>query len=125
MRDYLWKLVLGLCVGFVFLWMFMGISASARERMEREEDNRFYLEQEKLLIQNVRGYLKANGYRNSGVTVSRTIYKDGSKEYKVVIHHDKIDALGEGEREALRGELMQFNFDDKDGFVYEFLDESR
>ena len=38
---------------------------------------------------------------------------------------DKIDALGEGEREALRGELMQFNFDDKDGFVYEFLDESR
>ena len=125
MKKYLWKLVLGFCVGIFFLWLFMGISASAREKMEREEDNQYFLEQEKILIRDVRNFLKSSGYQNSGVTVSRTVYGDGIKEYKVVIHHAKIDALDESEKEELRNALAQFSFDAKEKFLYEFLDESR
>lgn len=122
MRKHFGKIVLGIVIGCAFLWLVMGISASAKEVLEREENNRYFLEQEKLLISEVRGYLATRGYCNSGVTVSRIVFGDGTKEYKVVIHHDKINKLDDEGKADLMGELELFDFEDDNAeFRYEFL----
>ena len=121
MRKHLGKIVLGLVIGCAFLWLWMGISVSAKEMLEREENNQCFLEQEKVLIREVRGYLATKGYYNSGVTVSRIVFGDGTREYKVVIHHDKINKLNEEAKIDLMEELKLFDFEDDAEFRYEFL----
>ncbi len=115
--------VLGAAVALlVLLAAAGGITASAREKIAREEQEAYCREQEKLLVREVREYLSEQGYRNSGVTLTRTRFEDGSLEYKLTVHHGKIDNMTEEEREELLEELEAFTFPVENGsFVQEFF----
>lgn len=98
------------------------ITATARVRFERQELLNYCREQEKRLVGEVRDYLSDQGYRDSGVTLTRTCYEDGSMQYRLKVHHGRIDAMEESEREALLAELSAFTFPmDRCTFVQEFF----
>lgn len=100
------KIVLGVAV----LTLLVGITASGKEKLAREELNAYYQQQEKLLVEEIRGYLNEKGYQNSGVMLTRMDLKDGTREYKITVHHGKIDRLEEGEKQELLLELADFTF---------------
>ncbi len=97
-------------------------SASSRTDFDREELERYYMEKEKQLGEDVREYLNENGFRNSGVTVTHAVDSDGRREYTVTVHHGRIDAMTQAERESLAGKLALLDFADaqctfKHGFL--------
>lgn len=98
------------------------ITAYAKAGYEREEFLTYCGEQEKKLVGEVREYLSSQGYRDSGVTLTRTCYEDGSMQYKLKVHHGRIDAMEESGRKALLEELSSFTFPlDQCTFVQEFF----
>lgn len=121
MKTSPWKVVAGILIAVAVLWLCFGITVSAKARMEREERDRYYLQQERIVIRQVRDFLEDRGFCNSGVTMGRIVYGDGRTEYRLTIHHGLINALDEQERETLLEELAAFRFDDeKDIFVIRF-----
>ena len=82
----------------------------------------YYLEKEKELVQETRAYLNESGYINSGVTLTRFVDASGNREYTMMVHHSKINALDENARESLRNELSILTFASADCvFYHEFL----
>lgn len=108
-------LIIGLCVG--------GTVKSESSNETQRIENRV---QEQHLLTQMRQYLKENGYRNSGVTLTYVTDEDGRCEYTFTIHHKKIDAMSEEEREDFTMELLQVCRPDGEGTVsyrYLFADE--
>ena len=94
----------------VLLWCILGIKANAAERADNDREE--YQMQEKLLVEEVRSSLEAMGYYNSGITVTKVMDTDGSREYKVLVHHSDIDLQDMEEVNAL---YLAFNEISPDG----------
>ena len=74
------------------------------------------------MVRAVRGYLNRVGFKNSGVMLTRVVDGEGYRQYKLTVHHAKIDEMEEGERELLADKLSQFAFvDSMCDFRYEFF----
>lgn len=99
-------LIIGLCVG--------GTVKSGSLNETQQIENRV---QEQQLLTQMRQYLEENGYRNSGVTLTYVTDEDGRCEYTFTIHHKKIDAMNEEERENFTMELLQVCRPDGEGTV--------
>lgn len=99
-------LIIGMCVGGT-------VKSGGRNETQRIE-NRV---QEQQLLTQMRQYLNENGYRNSGVTLTYVTDEDGSCDYTFTIHHKKIDAMSEEERENFTMELLQVCRPDGEGAV--------
>lgn len=115
------KMVFWVILLLAIFWMILGITASAIARMGREESNRYFLEQKKIVIKEVQDFLDARGFHNSGVTMGRITHANGETEYRLMIHHGKIAALEEGEREELLEALSAFGFVEEQGEKVEFV----
>ena len=98
---------------WVILVLCMGITASAKAKVDRDAQSRYYLEQEKKMAGEVRRYLEEQGYRNSGVMITRTVRKDGHIVYKLTVHHRRISSLDETGKELLLAELERFAISDE------------
>ncbi|MCM1189279.1 MAG: hypothetical protein NC541_08275 [bacterium] len=93
-------------------------SGNGSDGAKREE---YYLEKETRLAEDVREYLKEQGFLYSGVTVTRVVNEDGGREYKVSVHHRDIGRLTGQEREELAFALAEFAFTEEGcGFRFEF-----
>ncbi len=66
------------------------------------------LEQE--YVSEIREYLDAAGYRNSGVTLTKVVDTDGSRSYSVALHHKGLHKLELAEQEALFQEVKDLAF---------------
>lgn len=62
---------------------------------------------EQQLLTQVKQYLNENGYRNSGVTLTYVMDESGKCDYTFTIHHKRINAMSEEERDDFRTELSQ------------------
>lgn len=71
-------------------------------------DEKYYKQMEKEYVTQVKSYLQEEGYENSGVTLTKVLYEDGSREYTLNVHHKRIDKLSESEQNALRNTLEEF-----------------
>lgn len=85
----------------------------SRTDFSAQELEHYDRERERQLVEDVRGYLRQQGYGNSGVMLTRVVDADGSREYTLSIHHSRITALGEEEREQLAEELQEIAFTDQ------------
>lgn len=86
-------------------------------------DNKHYQQLEREYLASVKGILTDEGFRNSGVTITKIIEEDGSRQYQVLIHHGKLDRLSEQEKETLTLQLAQIDFPVEDcSFFHEFLE---
>lgn len=98
------------------------ITSNAKSSIERAELAAYCQQQEEVLVKQVRSYLEDLGYRSSGVTLTKAQYADGNLEYRLTVHHRKIDRMSEEERAALLADLSTFTFPlDNCSFVQEIL----
>lgn len=89
-------LIIVLCIGAT-------VKSESRDEAQRMENRA----REQQLMSNMRQYLEENGYRNSGVTLTYAVDEEGSCDYTFTIHHKKINAMSETEREEFSEELAQ------------------
>ena len=85
----------------------------SRTDFSAQELEHYEREREQKLVEDVREYLRQQGYGNSGVMLTRVMDADGSREYTLSIHHSRITALDQEERERLAEELQELAFTDQ------------
>ena len=117
-------------ITFVFVTvLFVMISAfcisqtvSGKEDAEAKEQEAFYREQENKLLADTRAFLNQEGYYNSGVTLTRVVDSEGSREYTITIHHSRIDRMDDFEKQELKNALEELVFVSKGcSFCHTFL----
>ncbi len=117
-------------IGFgVFTFVLILISCFCMKSVVMGKDNarmqmqeQYYLELEEQYIETIREQLYEEGYGDCGIMLTRTIFEDGSREYRVTVHHRLIEKLGETEKSALEYALIKEAFTSKDvKFVIAFI----
>lgn len=95
----------------------------SQSRGENPIDAQHYRTIENRYIACVRDRLEEQGYKNAGITMTKIVELDGEREYTVLIHHKRINALEESERLMLAETLgnTYFSVEGCD-FAYEFLE---
>lgn len=96
-------IVLILVIAFCTTGTVMGM-----ERGRVTVDEKFYKKMEQDYVMQVREYLNEEGYNNSGVTLTKVFFEDGSREYTLNIHHKRIEKLTDVQREKLKQQLTRF-----------------
>lgn len=97
------------------LWGACGIKANAAERADN--DRMEYQIQENTFLKEIRNCMEEEGYCNSGITLTKIMDTDGSREYKVMIHHSDIDLDDEEKIASIYSLLCQVSFDDENVMV--------
>lgn len=101
---------------------FYSMTAKSLQAKRDAEVESSYASLEQDMVRAVRGYLNRVGFKNSGVMLTRVVDGEGYRQYKLTVHHAKIDEMEEGERELLADKLSQFAFvDNMCDFRYEFF----
>lgn len=77
----------------VLLGCVWGIKANAAQKAEHDKAE--YQLQEIQLKNEIRSRLEEKGYYNSGITVTKVMDADGSREYTVLVHHADLDITDE------------------------------
>lgn len=113
--------IMTVCLVFVNTFFITGTVFCQSEPSDKELEN-YYQAKEHELVKETRSYLNQEGFRNSGVTLTKVINEDGCREYTVTVHHEKIDKMDNQSRENLREELATLVFaTDNCYFSHEFL----
>lgn len=85
-------------------------------------EEKYYDELEADYLAEIKLILTSEGYRNSGVTMTRVTEADGMRSYTVNIHHKLIDKLSTDEQEQLEEMLGEIPFPDIScSFCHKFL----
>ncbi|MDE5893050.1 MAG: hypothetical protein K2H45_09030 [Acetatifactor sp.] len=84
------------------------IKSQAADTLEAQEA--YYEQLEREYIGQVRGFLAEQGYRNSGVTLSRIVDGEGQRSYRVLIYHGAISRLDEEALAELLGQAEELGF---------------
>lgn len=105
--KFSFKIVIWGLAFVIGMMIFTQIRAKAQGEAENAAKDKWYAEQERALLEDVRQYLSCKGFENSGVTLTRVLYGDGERSYTFKIHHRRIDLMSEQEREALSEELLK------------------
>ena len=97
-------------------------TVKCRTNVEAQELEAFYQEKEQELVAETRIFLKAAGYENSGIMLTRVVEADGARHYTMTVHHGRISALDEAGRQALLEKLQGICFAGENiSFFHEFL----
>ncbi len=73
----------------VILWAVCGIKANAAEKAEN--DKAAYQQSEREFLSELRAGMEEYGYFNAGITMTKVMDTDGSREYTVRIHHRDLE----------------------------------
>lgn len=113
--------VMTVCLVFISAFCVKGTVMSQSKSGGKELEG-YYRAREKELVKDTREYLNAAGFHNSGVTLTSVTDTDGSREYTITVHHDRIDRMDENARELLKEELAALAFTAENcSFFHEFL----
>lgn len=108
-----------LLMAAVYLW---AAAAVSRMSVSAGELEAYYSEKEKELVAETRAFLAREGFRDSGVMLTRVIDRDGRREYTLTVHHGRIDKMEEEDRQDLLESLRKIVFLDAScSFRHEFL----
>ncbi len=80
-------------VATILLGCVWGIKVNAAQKAEYDKAE--YQLQEIQLKKEIRSCLEEKGYYNSGITVTKVMEADGSREYTVLVHHADLDMTDE------------------------------
>ena len=109
-KDILFYIVL--LVLFLLLSFLISNIAYSKENVKNLELEQYYDGLEDVMLRKVKEYLNENGFRNSGVSLTRVVDSDNHRTYQLIVHHDHIDRMEEYEREELKEILCAFGFQD-------------
>ena len=108
MQKRLVKLILGITM--LFLVAGGALSVRSQSSDEITVDDASYRRMEKEYLGEVKRLLGAEGFKNSGVTLTKEYKEDGTRDYQLLIHHKGIRRLSEPERQALQEKLSGISF---------------
>ncbi len=92
--------------------------AEGKEEAQRQQ----YHEMEKRYLEATREVLEAEGIKNSGVNLTKTIDGEGNRVYTMTIHNSKINRMDEEEKASLLVALQTVKFEDETCEIFhEFL----
>ena len=114
---------LGAVIGLSVIIIFMTtMTVRSQSNIENAQMERYYREQEAEMVKDVRQMLNDKGYDNSGITLTRVVNEDGSREYTLTVHHKKITQLSEAGKADLKLQLEECSFEGENcSFNQEFL----
>lgn len=84
------------------------VLSQSEEQFTVDEASLRLLEQE--YVNDIRDYLEAQGFQNSGVTLTWVTREDGSRSYEVSLYHKGIGALSQEEQEILFASVKELAF---------------
>lgn len=94
----------------------------SQNRTDAGKTRKYYAEMEEEYKSNISQMLNEKGFVNSGVNIRWVSDGDGMRRYTVIIHHRRINALDDNDKDELLHELAELEFEDeKCSFRYEFL----
>ena len=99
----------------LILWSTCGIKANAAEKAGN--DKMEYQMRENDFVKQIRECMEERGYYNSGITLTKVMDTDGSREYKVLVHHSDIDLDNEEEVDSVYLLLCQISFEEENVMV--------
>lgn len=88
--NYTVKIVTFFVLAVLILWSICSIKANATEKADNDKTE--YQLQEVQLKSEIRAGLEELGYDNAGITMTKVMNADGSREYTVLVHHSYLDA---------------------------------
>ena len=95
----------------------------SQEKGKNRVDEKYYHGMEQAYVREIRSFLGEQGYKNSGVTMTYVLTEDEYREYKITIHHKKISALDEAEKQRLKYACGEIDFPVEDCLIFhEFLE---
>lgn len=106
--NYTVKIIVVAVVAILVLWSICGIKANAAEKADN--DRMEYQIQENHFVKEIRKCMEEQGYYNCGITLTKVMDVDGSREYKVLVHHSYIDLENEMEVTNIKEILGNINF---------------
>lgn len=92
------------------LWFFISEKVMSQNNGTVTVDEAAFLELEGNYLSQVKVYLEEEGFRNSGVALSRVIESDGSRSYEITLHHKKLNELSLEEQEQLKADIEEMAF---------------
>ena len=106
-------IILVLCSAFFITKTVQGQSDT--DVLEKEG---YYQALEQEYVSEIREYLNEQGFLNSGVTLTRVVDEQGSRDYQVTLHHKYLEMLSEEERQAIFEEIEGMAFG-ADGCIFQ------
>lgn len=88
------------------------VQSQSSHDIQRQES--FYRELEDMYVEEIRAYLAAEGYANSGIMLTRTVCEDGRREYRLTVHNGRFARLTGEETKALAATLEEKAFLEED-----------
>lgn len=120
---FLRTVMASLCLIMTTAFCISGTVMSREKRLEAP-DSEYYRELGNIYAEEMREFLKEQGYADSGITVTSVEEEDGARSYTVTIHHGRIDRLTQTEKEELLTECRTVAFPDRScGVYHKFLEE--
>ncbi len=92
------------------LWFFISEKVMSQNNGTVTVDEAAFLELEGNYLSQVKVYLEKEGFRNSGVALSRVIESDGSRSYEITLHNKKLNELSLEEQEQLKADIEEMAF---------------
>lgn len=90
MKKYSFVKIIGIfVVAVIMLGGVWGIKANAAQKADNDKAE--YQLQEIQLKNEIRECLEDMGYFNSGITMTKVMEADGSRQYTVLVHHSDLD----------------------------------
>ena len=121
LKSHLLSIIGSLILVLIIAFCISGTVASQNGH-SREAVERYYDELERDYLTELKSMLAREGYKNSGVTMTRVIDEEGTRSYTVTIHHGLIDKLSVKEKELLSKACGEVLFADAEcSFSHNFL----
>ena len=98
-------------VAAILIGLMFGMKAVGEENPENSRAA-YYHEKEEIFIDVLTSVLADNGIRNAGINISSIIDADGSREYKVSIHHYCFEYMAQEERDSFLARISEVKFAD-------------
>lgn len=76
-----------------------------------EIQEKYYSLAEQQYVDAVRQYMAAQGFRNSGVMLTRVVDTDGTRTYTLTVCHKRLAGLTEVQKENIEEALTKMEFD--------------
>ena len=92
---------------FIFVFSLFSLRAIGQEARENQLYEASCRISESNYVQKVREYLLKQGYENIGITINHIVDSDGSRSYRLWIHHRRLLRLSDGELADLVNELQR------------------
>lgn len=123
MKTFLRTVSVSVCLVLITVLCISG-TVMSREKRTEEAEGKYYRELGSIYAEELREFLKGQGYADCGVTVTSVEDESGARTYIVTIHHGRIDRMTQTEKEKLLAECGTILFPDRACSVYhKFLEE--